>query len=365
MCGIYGWSFKKKARIPAAKREALSSVLAVANSLRGDQSWGYATIKDESRVQVRKEVGDIAGAAGIAKLGHHDMLMAHTRFATHGKVTAANQHPFKVGNIILAHNGVVYNHDELNAKHNRKCEVDSLHFAHALHERLPFKDIEAYGTIEWINDAELSRIYFSRLANGSLSVYGIENDAGAVVGIVWSSDEEHIKSALGAARLDGFPYQALEAGVIHFVERGAFYYAKGAEKLEVTSPSYLTRTQRYAFRSSGGRAYGAGGYTSAWADELYSSDYYDSTTRGERWARQPYQNRASDAAAHAEVKQKLVELAPVGNGQYADSTGRIVDVEESELLEEMAAAEEREEAEWQRMLDEETESVAVKLAAAK
>lgn len=252
MCGIFGWSFKHKARIPLGQREALASTLAVANSMRGDQSWGvYYLDRNTGKGHVRREVGDIAAVPGLGALGSWDTLFAHTRFATTGSVTRENQHPFKVGSILLAHNGVVFNHEELNHKHNRNCSVDSQHFAYHLDEGKPFNDIEAYGAIEWMQDGKHGgrAVYLCRMRGGSLSVFGIKNAKGKVVGCVWSSDRDHLESALGAARLECFPYQALPEGKVFTARDGVLWSTE--RELHCTAPTLTARDWREYYATQG------------------------------------------------------------------------------------------------------------------
>jgi len=257
MCGIFGWNFKPGHKIPAGQREVLSSTLAVANSLRGDQSWGiYLAGQGSRKPFTRREVGDIADVPGIASFAAFPVAMAHTRYATTGVISKENQHPFRVGNILLAHNGMIFNHEELNRKYSRACSVDSQHFAHHLENSLSVKDIEAYGALEWIEMDRPEVVYISRLRNGTLHAAGIRNYKGKTVGVVWSSDKAHLDSALGAARLDSYPYEPLKEGEVYEINRGKMYLTK-RECLEVAKDS-LSPTERkwMNWRTSGAR----GGY---------------------------------------------------------------------------------------------------------
>lgn len=248
MCGIFGWSFKRKAKIPAGQREVLASTLAVANSLRGDQSWGAYYMSAEGRPVVRKHVGDIARVTGVGAFGHVNTLFAHTRYATTGAVIAENSHPFRAGNLLLAHNGMIFNHDALNAKYHRECAVDSMHFAHHLAAGRGFGDIEAYGTVVWVEDPHPHTVKLCRMRQGQLAVYGIKNAKGKQVGTVWSSDRAHLENALGASRLDCFPYVKLEEGAVYEVRQGKLYTVN--QRLACAAPVWTGAAAAYSRTTS-------------------------------------------------------------------------------------------------------------------
>jgi len=254
MCGLFGWSFKKRSHVPDGKREVLASTLAVANSMRGDHSWGMFATERDGRSKVIHKVGDIAKVPGFAAWGRASMVMAHTRFATVGKISVKNAHPFKVGNILLSHNGAVYNHDEMGKKYSREYEVDSEHLAMHLNEGKDTSELEGYGAIVWSDDRDPGRIYICRMLSGSMSVFGIKASSGEQVGVAWSSDESHIKNALGAARLDCFPYEKGEEGKVFFTQNGDYFIAK-CDPIKLKETSYQSR---WSYKSA------------------YQSDYNDS-----------------------------------------------------------------------------------------
>src|SRR4051794_15858432 len=134
MCGVFGYV--------GPEIDAGSAIVTALKTLeyRGYDSWGLALVTTDGLI-VDKEIGRINGHARhypLARVG-----VGHTRWATHGGVTASNAHPHLdcSERVVVVHNGIIENYVELRAGleangHNFKSETDSEVVAHLIEERL-------------------------------------------------------------------------------------------------------------------------------------------------------------------------------------------------------------------------------------
>lgn len=158
MCGIAGFvkHGESEPMLPV-----IMGLLGIFMQQRGTDSWGYTDGKTITKDKGWLEEG------WQYNFGLTDAAALHTRHATTGEVTAENSHPFQIGDIIGMHNGVVYNHSELNKKYKRTLAVDSMHiFAH-LAENIDLSGIEAYGAIVYWKGG---LVHLGRFHGGSLTV---------------------------------------------------------------------------------------------------------------------------------------------------------------------------------------------------
>lgn len=153
MCGHFGVFYKK-----ATSKKLPSSAIKLAiylTQLRGIHGLGlaYAYKKPNEPVMMGlykegwNDAGAVTLASGYTQTPHEKLstnnnvfdrhineptnrvLAFHTRHATKGIKTRENTHPFRMENLILAHNGTLTNDYALN---NKFFEVDSVAIAHYL-----------------------------------------------------------------------------------------------------------------------------------------------------------------------------------------------------------------------------------------
>lgn len=135
MCGINGLISRHTNGFWKRDADLFSSMLRM-GSIRGMDSTGVFGVGPNGKVDLVK--GDADGYV-FTRSGPYSkfeerinrkyrIAIGHNRAATKGKVSPHNAHPFREGNIVLVHNGTIYNSEDL----NKESEVDSHAIAHAL-----------------------------------------------------------------------------------------------------------------------------------------------------------------------------------------------------------------------------------------
>ena len=175
MCGIIGIASSKD--FPATLLlERLKRL-----EYRGYDSYGYY----DSR-ELKKFVGNIQVASAGAVPTRTGI--AHTRWATHGGVTEQNAHPHAScdGNVVVVHNGIIENFEELKKTllkkgHRFRSETDSEVIAHFFEEGLKSRPIKAVIT-------DFIRTFTGTFAvlvmlKGSEEIYAIKRDSPLVLGV--------------------------------------------------------------------------------------------------------------------------------------------------------------------------------------
>lgn len=109
MCGIVGYTGKN-----SVTDQLLESLELL--EYRGYDSAGIATLNGETgKVKLRKCAGRVSDLRKVCKNDKKISTcgIGHTRWATHGGVSDVNAHPHRCGDVMLVHNGIVENYEEL------------------------------------------------------------------------------------------------------------------------------------------------------------------------------------------------------------------------------------------------------------
>ena len=116
MCGLIGFTGKEGVY---ANPDIIRKLMK-ANDKRGGHSTGFWNGNHFQKVIGKSKNLQLNNTLKAP------MFIGHTRYATHGTINKKNQHPFKYGEVVGAHNGVVHNYREVGEKFGlKKTEVDS------------------------------------------------------------------------------------------------------------------------------------------------------------------------------------------------------------------------------------------------
>jgi glucosamine--fructose-6-phosphate aminotransferase (isomerizing) len=236
MCGIIGY---------VGERDAAPILLDGLSRLeyRGYDSVGIAVLDENGDVGIHKREGKLSGLSaalsGDTPSGHQGI--GHTRWATHGKPSDINAHPHTdcSGDVVVIHNGIVENHEELrrrlvDAGHKFSSETDTEVIPHLLEEHLGAgKDLHQAldGTVGEISGAH-AILAMSKSEPGTIVAARAGNAGGVVIG--YGHGESFLASDLPALLPHSRRVVFLEDGDIARVTAGRITYSRGGRAVERT-----------------------------------------------------------------------------------------------------------------------------------
>lgn len=181
MCGIVGI---------ASNNNCIPTLLSRLQALeyRGYDSSGIANSND-NHLDYKKSTGKISNL--VNKLQTKDFrgntAIAHTRWATHGKPSLPNAHPFVKENCALVHNGIIENHVELIKrysvnKNNLESETDTEVIAE-IYNKLLNKFNNPIEALTSLLSNITGTFAFAFLVRGSQSIYASRKGSPLIVGL--------------------------------------------------------------------------------------------------------------------------------------------------------------------------------------
>lgn len=216
MCGIFGCA----GAIPIRKRRSLISALAVFNQSRGKDSTGIAILYADGEHGLIKRA---VPASDFIQLDEFDLCMnressdfltiiGHCRLPTMGKVTDTNAHPFRMGNVVGTHNGIVSNinyvREFCESKGSGKYDVDSKYLVWLLSHQGNVQPADGALTLAWFNRNRPDTDNILNLARHNRPLSYAVTKSGT--GIVYSSESGHLETAAAIAGVKLQPIKEIQ-----------------------------------------------------------------------------------------------------------------------------------------------------------
>ncbi len=186
MCGIVGYVGEKKAS--QVLRDSLIRL-----EYRGYDSVGISVLHDLgiSTVKAKGRMADLAPR--LEKIPFATVGIGHSRWATHGVPSDANAHPHSdcTGEIVLVHNGIIENHQELRQMllkrgHHFRSETDTEVVAHVIEDNYQGDLLEAVMKSVPTFEGSMALLIMHAKEPGRIVVYRSKNPL--IIGV---GDNEH------------------------------------------------------------------------------------------------------------------------------------------------------------------------------
>lgn len=299
MCGLFGTI----GNVP--NKTAVLRSLSLSNMERGTDSTGVADIDvGTGKYTIRKAPMNASKFMPNIKLSQGSLVIGHTRHATSGKINTKNAHPWRIGNIIGCHNGMVFNEYSLKkymaTEHKDKTHynVDSQYLLHLM---------DRYGHLGTATGMlnltywDINKKCFVMCCYNNPLHLGISIDNRWAV---WSSDKKHLEKALNITS---------PVGSLTSMDKELFEIRIHKGKLDVEIfdvPFDEEHRNKHIYAQSDYTSYGWEGYHSP------------ATTRngGQNWWKQ-YEDNSSKSLKEIQDEQDEILF---GNQDYGPTTEYVV-----------------------------------------
>ena len=258
MCGIFGFA-KTSGRQSDNQLEILKRVvteLTDESSIRGTDSTGFSIIDEDNRYTYKTLVDSSTLVTEpdwyklLDKVNRDTTIfMGHVRLATTGSVKVENAHPFNIGDVTGAHNGIIHNYNQVSKTLGKtKPDVDSQVLFQSLNNRemdRAFEDIDGDFAITWVKDSN-KKIHLAR-ESGRPMVVAYWKRARV---LLWASTKEIMEDAMIRAGLR-LPIREVEEDYIFTYNTDEFNSRPSVDKVEFeTISQYGYSYNRYAWKGN-------------------------------------------------------------------------------------------------------------------